>query len=72
MRADDVRLHERIGAGDRAVDVRLGSEVHDRVELFLAQQGSPASAVWRMSPRTKRSSGRLRTGSRSQRHCLRT
>ena len=26
-----MRLDERVGLGDRAVDVRLGGEVHDRV-----------------------------------------
>jgi len=30
---------------DRAVDVRLGGEVNDRVDLFLAQQLDDAIAV---------------------------
>ncbi len=30
-RADHVRLDERIGPGDRTIDVTLGREVHDRI-----------------------------------------
>ena len=31
MRAQEVGDHERVGVGDRAIHVRLGSEVHHRV-----------------------------------------
>src|SRR5262249_46384099 len=34
--ADDVRLHERARPVDRAIDVRLGGEVHDRVGLEIS------------------------------------
>jgi len=36
--ADDVGLDERLGGIDRAVDVRLGREVHDRVDLVLREE----------------------------------
>ena len=38
VRADDVGVDEGAGADDRAVDVGLGREMHDRVDLLLAQQ----------------------------------
>jgi hypothetical protein len=44
-RADDVGLDERVGAVDRAVDVRLGREVHDRARLVLAKQAHDRRAV---------------------------
>ena len=39
MRADDVCRDERVGPDDRAVDVRLRSEMHDGVDAMVAQDG---------------------------------
>ena len=44
VRAQDAGLDEGVGPLDRPVDVRLRRKVHDRVELFLAQQ-LPADGV---------------------------
>ena len=50
--ADDVGVQERRGVVDRAVDVALGGEVHDRVEAPLGDQAL-TSGRSAMSPRTK-------------------
>ncbi len=36
-RADDVRLHERHRSQDRAIDVALGGEVNDRVDVMVGE-----------------------------------
>jgi hypothetical protein len=43
--ADDVGLHERARAGDRAIDVGLGGEVHDGVDAVLGQHPIDQRAV---------------------------
>ncbi len=50
VRAEDVGADERVGLGDRAVDVRLRGEVHDRVDTGGRALNSIAS---QMSPCTK-------------------
>ena len=45
VRADHVGVDERVGTVDGAVDVRLGGEVDDRVELCSASSRSTRSAV---------------------------
>ncbi len=42
---DDVGLDERAGAVDRAVDVRLGGEVHHRVGLVLLENAADLVGV---------------------------
>ena len=63
--ADDPGPQERLGSRMRAVDVRLGGEVDDRVDLGDERPTTSGSA---MSPRTKRRraacSGSARTGAR--------
>ena len=39
MRADDIGLDKCARAHDRSVNVRLGREMHNRVDLLVAQQG---------------------------------
>ena len=36
--ADDIGLHERSRAVDRAIHVRLGREIHDRIRAMFEQQ----------------------------------
>ncbi len=38
MCAEDVRGDEDIGVGDGTIDMRLGGEMHHRVDVFLAQE----------------------------------
>ncbi len=38
MGSTDIRVYECIRAGDRAIDMGLGGEVHDDVDLVLPQQ----------------------------------
>ena len=50
MRADDIGADEIIGPQDRAIDMRFGGEVHQRIDLRLEQ--FPHGASSQMSPRT--------------------
>ena len=44
-RADDVRVDETLRAVDRAIDVRLGREIHDRNGLMLAEDAADRVTV---------------------------
>ena len=48
--ADDVGLDELAGAVDRAVDVRLGRQVHDRVGAMLLEDPGDLGGVADVDP----------------------